>query len=102
MAAMYSRWDRRDGADRALLATAAFELCRASRQQGARSCRFYWVNADTVVILTEADDQHLFDDEPKPELAQAMFNLSDLARITQTERWMDPRVGEANYRIAGR
>jgi len=55
-----------------------------------------------VVILTEANDLRLFDDEAKPELAQAMFNMSDVARMTQTERWMDPRVGEANYGIVGR
>ena len=102
MAGSYMRWERRDGADREQLGAAAFNLCRASRHQGSRSCRFFWVNADTIVIVTEVDDPHLFDDEPKPELAQAMFALSDLARQTHTERWIDPRDGEANYRTAGR
>ena len=102
MAVLLSRWERRDGADREQLGIAAFALCRASRAQGAKACRFFWTGPDTVVILAEADTAHLFDDPAKPELAQAQFALADLARSTGTERWIDPRDGTTAYRTAGR
>jgi hypothetical protein len=49
-----------------------------------------------------ADSPHFFDDEPKPEVAKALFAVADLARGISTERWIDPRDGEAAYRTAGR
>jgi hypothetical protein len=55
-----------------------------------------------MVVLTEADSAHFFDDEPKPEAAKALFALADLARGEGLERWIDPRDGEAAYRTAGR
>ncbi|HZU73696.1 MAG TPA: hypothetical protein VE990_13080 [Acidimicrobiales bacterium] len=102
MAAALVRYERRDGADRAAMGVAAFNLCRAARHQGARSSRFFWTSADSIVILSEADSAHLFDDEPKPELAQALFALADLARQVSNERWIDPRDGESTYHTAGR
>lgn len=97
-----SHWERRDATDRADLAQAAFNLCRAMRQQGATSSRFFWLGADTVVVLSEADSIAVFDEEPKPDLASALFALADLARGTSHERLMDPRSGERAYRTAGR
>jgi hypothetical protein len=102
MAAALTRWERRDGADREQLATTAINYCRAVRAQGAKACRFFWASPDAIVVLTEADSQHFFDDAPKSETAQALFALADLARTDGPERWIDPRDGEATYRTAGR
>lgn len=101
-AVVIDRWERRDATDRAALAQAAFDFCRAARHQGASSSRFFWLGADNVVIVTEADSPSFFDGEPKPEMAGAVFALSDLARGTSHERLLDPRSGEAAYRSAGR
>lgn len=95
-------WERRDATERADLAQAAFNFCRALRQQGALSSRFFWRGADTVVILTEAASPSFFNDEPKPEVATALFALADLARGTSHEQLLDPRSGEAAYKTAGR
>jgi hypothetical protein len=102
MAAAVTRWERRDNADREKMAIAAMSLCRAMRTQGARASRFFWTGPDSMVVLTEADSAHFFDDEPKPEAAKALFALADLARGEGLERWIDPRDGEAAYRTAGR
>jgi hypothetical protein len=102
MAASIIRWEGRDGADREQLGVAAFNYCRAVRAQGATSCRFFWTGPDSVVVFAEADSPHFFDDQPKPEGAQALFALADVARTDGPERWMDPRDGQAAYRSAGR
>ena len=103
MALLLQHCDRRDTADRAEFGEAAYGLCRALRGgDGIRNSRFYWVNADRIVIFTEAESMTDFDQPPKPEVASALFRLADLARFTDEERWFDPGVGEDTYRMAGR
>ncbi len=103
MAFLLQHCDRRDTADRAQFGEAAYGLCRALRgSDGIRNARFYWVNADRIVILTEAESMADFDRPPKPDAASALFRLADLARFTDEERWFDPGVGEDTYRMAGR
>lgn len=103
MAGIVTYWDRRDRADRAALGEAALSFCRATRQQdGVQACRFFWTGPDQVVVLTEAEAMADLDQPPKPDQAQALFGLADLARQTATERWLDPRAGQEAYRVAGR
>ena len=103
MAFLLQHCDRRDTADRIMFGEAAYELCRALRgSDGIRNTRFYWVNPDRIVILTEAESMADLDLPPKPEAASALFRLADLARFTDEERWFDPAVGEDTYRMAGR
>jgi hypothetical protein len=103
MAGLVTHWERRDGADREALGQAAFALCRATRQvDGVKSSRFFWTGPDQVVILSEANTMADFDQASKPDQAEAIFALSDLARATATERWIDPRDGTEAYRVAGR
>ena len=103
MAMMFSRVERRDGADRNELATAVFAWCRASRaRDDVTSSRFYWSSPDTIVMLTEAESWDVFNGPGTPESAAAMFHVSDLARVSPPERWIAPAEGEAAYRAAGR
>ncbi|NIA24784.1 MAG: hypothetical protein GWP04_04380 [Gammaproteobacteria bacterium] len=103
MAFLLQHCDRRDTADRIEFGEAAYGLCRALRgSDGIANSRFYWVNADRIVILTEAESMVDLDRPPKPEAASALFRLADLARFTDEERWFDPGVGEDTYRMAGR
>ena len=103
MAVLLQHCDRRDTADRAEFGEAAYGLCRALRGSvGIRDSRFYWVNADRIVIYTEAESMADLDLPPRPEAASALFQLADLARFADEERWFDPAVGEDTYRMAGR
>ena len=48
--------ERRDGADRDALGTAALTMCRFARSnEGVRNARFYWANIDTVAIIVDAE-----------------------------------------------
>lgn len=38
--------------------------------------------------------------EPTSRNAKAIFALSDLARSTLNETWIDARVGEENYKLS--
>ena len=103
MAFLLQHCDRRDTADRIEFGEAAYGLCRALRGgDGIRNARFYWVNADRIVILSEAESMADFDLPPKTEAASALFRLADLARFTDEERWFDPDVGADTHRMAGR
>ena len=102
MALAVTRWERRDSADRNAFGVAAYQYCRAVRAQGARSCRFYWTGADSIVIIAEADSGHIFDDPPTAETAKTLFALADLAKSGSVERWLDPREGVAAYQAADR
>lgn len=103
MAGMLTHYDRRDAADRAAVGEAAFALCRAQRAQpGITSSRFFWAGADRIAMLAEAESMTVFDEPPQPELAKAVFDLADVARQTDTERWIDPRSGQEAYQTAGR
>jgi hypothetical protein len=95
-------YERRDDADREAVGKQALALTQAIRAaDGVRSSRFYWSNADTVVVQSVAEDG-LSDAPPTAEAARAMFALSDLARQTRSEQWVDPGTGERTYRDAGR
>ncbi len=103
MALRATYWERRDNADRQALGNTAYDFCRALRgPKGMRNCRYYWTNADTIVILGDAESAEVFDQPGTPELGKAAFALSDLARSVRDERWIDPRQGVEAYRQAGR
>jgi hypothetical protein len=103
MAIIVGRWERRDSADRQDLGSAALAYCQAIKtRDGVRSSRFFWVSPDRIVIQTEAESQQVFDQPPDAETGKALFALADLAQAVDTERWMDPRDGQAAYRNAGR
>ena len=103
MAFLLQHCDRRDTTDRVEFGEAAYGLCRALQgSDGIRNARFFWVDADRTVVLTEADSMEDFDGPPKPETASAMFRLADLTRFTDEERRFDPGVGGDTYRMAGR
>jgi len=94
-------WERRDNADRDSFAKAALNVCRASRSRpGIRSSRFYWLNNDNLVLQTEVDSLDIFNGPPPPEVAKALFALSDQARTIRMERWVDAGQGEQTYRQA--
>lgn len=102
MAVLISYWERRDKAGIEPLAHAANHYCQAARaQEGIRSARFYWVDADHIAIMSEAESFEVFD-RPTPELGEAAFALTDLARASGAERWYEPREAEEAYRRAGR
>lgn len=101
MAIAFTRWDRRDSADRAALGLAALAYCRAAKDAGVRA-RFYWSGADSIVILNEAEAPGALDQTPTTDVAKTLFDLADLAHQTAQERWIDPRSGTAAYQAAGR
>ncbi len=50
------KYERRDDADRDDLGRAALAACRAARAvEGVRSSHFYWVDADTIATVTDAE-----------------------------------------------
>jgi hypothetical protein len=94
--------ERRDDADREASGKQALALTQAIRAADrVRSSRFYWSNADTVGVQSVAEDG-LSDAPPTAEAARAMFALSDLARQTRSQQWVNPGTGERTYRDAGR
>jgi hypothetical protein len=96
-----THFERRDAADREDLGKTAFALTQALKAgDGVNSARFYWADADTIAIMVDTDTQS--DTPPSADAARAMFALSDLARQTRNERWLDPGTGERTYRSAGR
>jgi hypothetical protein len=103
MAIMVNHYQRREGKDPEAFGVAAYEYCRALRaNQGAKSCRYYWVDLDLIVIQIEAESFEAFDRPATPESAKAAYAFLDLARIVQTERWTEPRPAEEGYRLGGR
>jgi hypothetical protein len=95
-------YERRDDADREALGKNALALTQAIRAaDGVRTSKFYWANPDTIVVMTESEDD-LPDAPPSAEAARALFAICDLARPTRNEQWIDPRMGERTYREAGR
>jgi hypothetical protein len=96
-----SKFERLEGADRNDLALAALEACRAARATpGVTNSRFYWVNPNEIAILTDAEPGAWgpgSGNAPDPRNAKAIFALSDLARQTVTESWVDARAGAETY-----
>jgi hypothetical protein len=96
-------WNRRDGADRALLGSAALDVCKALKSSDAvDDIRFYWSGPDTVVLQMFAPTAGPMMTPPNADAARAMFALADLANRERFEQWMDPRTGWENYQLAGR
>lgn len=95
-------WERRDSADREALGQAALDVCRAQKlMDGVEDSRFYWLDPDKIVV--QARTSKVVDwGRPDPKLAAGFFRLADLARQIRIEEWMDPAMGEDNYRRAGR
>ena len=95
-------WERRDNADRNDLGNAALAVCRSLKAMDAvTSSRFYWHNADTIVIWTEGEAS-AFEMPPDLNVAKAFYALADLAKTTKDWRLLDAKLGEEAYRAAGR
>ena len=95
-------FERRDNTDRAELGIAALNMCRATRKlEGITSSRFFYQGADTLIMLTEGEDSAL-DAQIDAERAKAIYNLTDLARMTKNWRLIDPKTGMEYYQLAGR
>lgn len=95
-------FERRDDTNREALGNAALTMCRAWRaREGIRSARFYWHQADTVVLWIEAEEGG-FNSPAGADYLRAGFELADLARTTLYLRMTEPRTGEEQYRAAGR
>jgi hypothetical protein len=100
MPVSYSRWDRRDAADRNAMGAAALDLCRAMRaMDGVDDARFYWSGTDSLVLLTHGGAGTL-SGPPSPQAAAANFALADLAHQTAAETWFDPSQGMEMYNRA--
>lgn len=101
-----SRWQRYPDADRNALAGAALRFCPSHRVLEGVRTRFYWVTANEIVVLSEAESAAALNaiqpgDEPRAEIAQAAFDLSDVAWMTQTFRAGEPgaKASEAAGRV---
>ena len=67
---------------------AALTACRATRgRDGVRSSRFYWLNPENLVLVTDAESLDVFSGPPRP---------------VRQERWGDARQGEEVYGSAQR
>ena len=99
-----TKYERRDNADRNELGIVALEACRAAREQpGVTSSRYYWVNADEIAIVTDAEPGAWgpgSGNAPTPRSTKSMFALADLAKNTSTETWADARSGTETYDIS--
>lgn len=97
----YSRWERRDGADRNEFGLAALEYCRAMREEnGVSDARFYWSGVDTLSLLAYVESADVLNRLTTPRLATATFALADLGKQTASETWFDAHVGAAMYAAA--
>ena len=95
------KFERYPSADRNALALAALEWCRAARaSEGVNDSRFYWVDPNEIVVVTDAEPGAWgpgADVEPSARMAKALFALADLARSTSSETWADARSGAEMY-----
>ena len=98
-ATVYSRWELRPGGDRVKLGNLALEMCRAERaNEGVRSSRYYWADANTVVTLTDYEHpRHVFGAPATSEGAKRVFALADVANRAAWEVWQDARAGTDTY-----
>lgn len=91
------KYERYSSADRNALALAALEWCRAARESdGVNDSRFYWVDPNEIVVVTDAEPGAWGPGsgaEISARAATAVFALADLARNTSTETWADARAG---------
>lgn len=81
MPMLYSRWDRRDNADRTDFGLASLNMCRQQRgRDGVTSARYYWSDASTIVVLVESERRLLPLEPGNADLAKGGFAMNDLAR----------------------
>ncbi len=77
------KFERFPSADRNDLALAALEWCRAARaSEGVNDSRFYWIDPNEIVVVTDADPGAWgagAGAEVSPQAAKALFALADLA-----------------------
>ncbi len=101
MPLVYSRWQLKPGADRAKLGDLILENCRAAKaNEGVRSARYYWADANTVVVLTDFEHQrHVFASPATAEGTKRAFAISDLADRAAWELWADARAGTESYQM---
>ncbi len=93
MPASVSWWERRDGVSFEKLGAAALAYCKASKAHpGVLRSRFYWVGADRIAVVTEADKSETLESSGR---GKAMLELSELARNVGGERWQDPGFEQA-------
>jgi hypothetical protein len=99
-----TKWERRPNADRDAFGRAALAVCGNARAiEGVRDARFYWVNADTIGMVVNAEVGAYGQNsgvQATPEQAKGLFALSDLARNTLQEFWGEAGAGEATYRLS--
>lgn len=100
----YTRYERRDSADRDTMAKAALQLCRAARgQDGVQDARFYWADWDKIAVLVNAAPGKFGLNSgggPVPEVAKAARQLQDLATLATYEVWGEAAMGEQAYRAS--
>jgi hypothetical protein len=98
-----SYWNRRDGADRALMAQAALDVCKAMKVSDAvDDIRFYWSGPDSLVVQAFCQTPEPLVTPPNADCARALFALADMAHRERYEQWIDPRTGFEQYTMAGR
>jgi hypothetical protein len=98
-----THWERREHADRAMLGSAALDVCKAVKSaDDIHDSRFYWAGPDTVVLQMTCDTSQWTTQPPNADAARALFSLADLAVRTRAEQWIDPRTGLDQYHAAGR
>lgn len=103
-AVVYSKWKLRPGGDRVALGTKALEMTRYQRsQEGCVSSRYFWADANSVVLLTELDaPSRVFSGGPTADGSRIAFDFADLADREAWEVWMGAREGTATNKMAGR
>lgn len=100
---VYSRWHLRPGADRVALGNTALELSRFFRSlEGSMGCRYYWSDANTVVMLHDVENPRVEYPEMTPDGARIGFNMYDLADRTAHEIWAGAGRGTTANQMAGR
>lgn len=98
-----SKWERRDGATREQLGSAAFQACKEFRSHpSVTSSRYYWSTPDQIVIANGSDDLSAYWSQPSSSMGAALFGLADVAAQTSNEQWIDAGTGQKNYEDAGR
>jgi hypothetical protein len=95
MATVYSRWQLKPGASRQKLGDLALEMCRAARaNEGVRSARYYWADANTITVLTDFENpSRIFANPPTPEGTKRGFALADMAERLTWEVWSSAGEG---------
>lgn len=100
----FSRYERRDGADRNELALTALELCRRQKANPkVRSARYYWHGASEIVFITDGEPGwNDYNPNPDPGMTKALFKIDSLARFVGQETWREAGLGTRDWERADR